>query len=383
MAGIYVHIPFCRSKCDYCDFFSMPLATACRHGRDIFERYVAAVVSELRIRASELTEPVKTVYIGGGTPTALPSDLLIRLIDSILSADIGSLEIRPREVTVEGNPEDITYENLQRLKEVGVNRISIGIQSFDPEELRKVGRHHQWYEGAKALDVLAKDGINYNADLIYGLPGQTLDSWSRQLNSLLDYNPPHVSAYLLSFEPATKLYVRRDKGEVTEADEKTAVDMYTVLCQEMNKHGYEHYEISNFAKPGCFSRHNSSYWKLTPYLGLGCSAHSFDGVDRRFNPSNLKEYIQNIERGEVAAIIDEEDSSDRINDYIITSLRTASGMDLALIERKWGSGVKKTILSQANGLIGDGRLILTGNQLVIPEAEWLTADSVMREMLLD
>lgn len=388
MAGLYIHIPFCRSKCDYCDFFSMPLATACRQGgHAVYARYVDALLKEFELREWEVSEPIKTVYIGGGTPTALPGALLVSLIREIVDrVERKNCGYKIEELTIEGNPEDVSREALHALKDAGVNRVSIGIQSFDSTQLHDAGRKHSVEASLKALEILAEDGINFNADLIYGLPGQSLASWRQQLLRLLEFRPNHLSAYLLSFEPGTKLFARRENGTIVEADEQLAVEMYRNLCEEMARAGYEHYEISNFALPGCRSRHNSSYWNLTPYLGLGCSAHSFDGVVRRYNPSNLNQYLGKVERGEVAALEDEEVSIDRINDYIITSLRTSDGLSLDMVNKKWGADMRHTIFEKCMPFLQSGRLqeASAGSfKLIIPEEFWLTADNILRELLLD
>lgn len=402
MAGLYIHIPFCRNKCDYCDFFSMPLTAAARQGGNtVYQRYVDALLVELKLRRNEISEPIRTIYIGGGTPSALPRNLLPELVKALLAeVDEHSLV---KEVTIEANPEDVTSESLKRWQDAGVNRISIGVQSFDSGELHDAGRRHPVEAGVRALELLHAERINFNADLMYGLPGQSLVSWSSQLRRLLSYSPNHVSAYLLSYEPGTKLFVRRAKGAVKEADEQLAVEMYTLLCEEMSRNGYRHYEISNFALPGYSSAHNSSYWNLTPYLGLGCSAHSFDGINRRFNPSNLIQYLHNIERGAVAAELDEETVTDRVNDYIITSLRTDRGLSVELVMQKWGGEVARNIIQNCAPFIEAGQLKFcqlaseaneeesaenlckhpSSGRIVIPEKYWLTADNILRNILLE
>lgn len=365
----------------------MPLATACRQGggATVYRRYIDAIITELRLRLIELSKPVTTVYIGGGTPSALPGDLLAQLVSRVIEQlkMSGFSSSNLEEVTIEANPEDVTQTNLHRWQSAGVNRISIGVQSFDASQLKAAGREHAVSESEKALEILSREGINFNADLIYGLPGQTIASWRNQLSHLFEYHPNHISAYLLSYEPGTKLYVRRERGVVEETDETMAESMYQILCEEMAQHGYEHYEISNFALPEAYSRHNSSYWNLTPYLGLGCSAHSFDGSSRRFNPSNLLKYLEKIERGVVAAELDEETLEDSINDYIITSLRTKNGLSLPLVKNRWGEGFVNAIRTNGEKFISAGQLILSDSRsLIIPEKYWLTADAILRELLI-
>lgn len=383
MAGLYIHIPFCRSKCAYCDFFSMPVATMQKKYAGILDAYCDAVIKEFDIRKNEISAPVKTIYIGGGTPTAIPVCMLTGFI-SRLADHIGpSAEIE--ELTVEANPEDISMDTLDALKNVGVNRISIGIQSFDNNQLNAVERHHNAETSLQALDRLAASGINYSADLIYGLPGQSMESWRQQLDTLLGFNPPHFSAYMLSYEPGTRLYIRKEQGKVAEADEETAIMMYRHLISTAAERGYGHYEISNFSRPGHEAVHNSSYWNLTPYLGLGCSAHSFDGELRRINPTNIKRYLESILTKKTASfIIENETLMNRVNDYIITSLRTSRGISLDFVKERWGMNIFDSLRRNISVMENTGKLTLTsqGNYR-IPEHYWLMSDAILRELILD
>lgn len=356
----------------------------------VYERYADALVSEFAMRCRELAEPIRTVYFGGGTPSALPADLLERLVAALLrsveqwngTCGRGGVSLDIEEVTIEANPEDITAERIESLRRAGVNRISIGVQAFDTKQLHDAGRAHDSAASLDALRLLSESGINYSADLIYGLPGQTVRSWHDQLNRLLEFRPPHISCYLLSYEPGTRLYAQRERGRVAEADEATATEMYRILCEQAEHQGYTHYEISNFALPGWHSRHNSSYWNLTPYLGLGCSAHSFDGRTRRFNPSSLIGYLSSIEKGKVAAEVDDETLTDQINDYIITSMRTSAGLSLPLVKTRWGSETLSRLLSNADPYLNNGRLQLQDSRFVIPEHHWLMADAILRDLIL-
>ncbi|MDE5941793.1 MAG: radical SAM family heme chaperone HemW, partial [Muribaculaceae bacterium] len=307
MAGVYIHIPFCRSKCFYCDFFSRPDSKNA-------SSYTDALLGEWRMRRHELTEPVETIYIGGGTPSVLPHHLLEKLIGG-LTADIDLTTIK--EFTIEANPEDISADSLSVWKSLGITRVSIGIQSFSASELMAVGRRHSPESAIEALSALSQSGINYNADLIFGLPGQNLDTWKRNLNQLLDFKPPHFSAYLLSYEQGTRLYAMKEKGMVIEASDNLAIDMYRHLCTAARNHGYRHYEISNFSLPGKEAKHNSSYWNYTPYLGLGAAAHSFDGLVRRYNPPHISRYIKSVSTGIAPFETDEETVENRFNDYLI------------------------------------------------------------------
>lgn len=395
MAGLYLHIPFCRNKCAYCDFYSMPL-TAARNcgGHDVFARYAHAVMSELEMRLPELHEPVSTIYIGGGTPTAIPQSILLPMLSQLkltveqfnsrlstggaVSGHVQAIE----EYTIEANPEDISDNAIDRLCCVGINRISIGVQSFDGGQLHSVDRRHSADMSLKALETLCRSGINYSADLIYGLPGQTAENWQMQLDRLFDFQPPHFSAYLLSYEPGTRLYTLRERGRVEEVSEEVAVEMYEVLCKAAASRGYNHYEISNFSLPGSEAVHNSSYWNLTPYLGLGCSAHSFDGEIRRVNPANLSGYLHAIEEGETAAVIDEETLINRVNDNIITALRTSGGLSIKRFRQSWGTEVTDAFLKNIRDLSPSSGLILSTDSVRISEKCWITADAILRDIIL-
>lgn len=372
MSGLYIHIPYCRSKCAYCDFFSTPC-------NDDADDYVEAVIKEFAMRRHEIDEPFTTMYLGGGTPSLLSQVQLGHLFEGIGTlADLRQF----REVTIEANPEDITCQTLEFYAELGINRVSIGIQSFDAHELESISRRHNAADSIMALDVLQKSGINYSADLIYGLPGQTLANWEANLIRLLEFQPPHFSAYLLSYEPGTRLYARLMAGKVHETDESEALDMYGLLCRMARDAGYRHYEVSNFALPGKEARHNSAYWTYTPYLGLGVSAHSFDGCVRRFNPIGIKDYINGINAASPVFAVDDESDVNRFNDYVITSLRTAHGFDVRFAEGLFGAPMVQRFLANVSQL-PDGMLVNLGTLISIPESNWLTSDAIMRELILD
>lgn len=381
MAGLYIHIPYCRSKCYYCDFYSRPAGVS-----DIKD-YVKALLNEWHLRQNEIDEKFSTVYIGGGTPSLIDDNLLACLIDG-LSKDIDFPLLK--EFTIEANPEDITDCRIEQWQAMGINRVSIGIQSFKQSELDVIGRRHQSSAGAVAIKRLSSHGINYNADLIYGLPGQTLQNWKDNLCRLLDYNPPHFSAYLLSYEPGTRLTAMRDKGRVNEASEELACAMYEMLCEVAIKAGYNHYEISNFSKSGMEAIHNSSYWNYTPYIGLGVSAHSFDGTVRRFNPNNLKRYLASMNNNRTYYETDDENAQNRFNDYLITSLRTKAGFSPSFAIRTFSHKIVEEFYANLNKLNTDfkikGELTpiikLSDDALAIPEQLWLKSDAILRELIV-
>lgn len=373
MAGIYVHIPFCHTKCAYCDFFSTPQTSR-------IDDFIDALAREWEMRRGELRgDTVKTLYIGGGTPSILSADRLERLL-SILP-QFPDLE----EFTIEANPEDITKEWVEVVSRLGVNRVSMGVQSLIDEELKAVGRRHSAATALDAIATLQGGGIdNISADLIYGLPLQTAESWRKSLTRLLDTGIKHLSAYSLSFEPGTRLYAMLLAGKVQEAPQELSEEMYTTLCAETARHGFTHYEISNFALPSMHSRHNSSYWDATPYLGLGPGAHSYDGTVRRANCSNLKSYIDTLRAGVLPFTIEEESIDDRLNDLIITALRTSFGLDPDMLTVIGGESATRDFMRRAEPYLASGQLLPhpSSQRLYIPEHYWLISDAILRDLMV-
>ena len=369
MAGLYIHIPYCHSKCAYCDFYSTPNIKG-------IEQYVNALLSELELRINEIDSPFNTVYIGGGTPSILPISLLNKIVDAISNyVNISSLE----EFTIEANPEDVTEQWVKAIMRLGINRVSMGIQSFNNDELMYINRRHTAEVALTAIQILQRSGITcISGDLIYGLPGQDLESWKQSLKMLLSLRLPHFSAYLLSYEPGTRLYARLLAGKVEEASEELANEMYQHLIFEAKKNGYNHYEISNFALPNCEAIHNTNYWRDLPYLGIGVSAHSFDGTNRRVNRSNINNYITQLSQGKCVFEIEVEDNNARHNDYIIVALRTSKGIDLNYYCNKYNYD----ILSIAKPHIESGRMVLTNTHLAISEGSMLISDRIMLDFII-
>lgn len=371
MAGIYIHIPFCHSKCAYCDFYSMP-------AENYYSAYVDALIREWNIRKDEVAEPIKTVYIGGGTPSILPREELDRLLKKF--ADNGT-----DEFTIEVNPEDVSEELANYLSHNSpVNRVSMGIQSLVDTELSVIGRRHSASKALMAVDTLRAAGIeNISCDLIYGLPGQTIETWRYSLNKLLALKLPHLSCYLLSYEEGTRLNAMLKAGKVNEATEPEAESYYSYLCEAATIAGYEHYEISNFALPGKQSKHNSSYWNSTPYIGLGTAAHSFDGKIRRYNPSNIKKYLDSYKSATYKSfyITEDETESQRFNDYIITSLRTSKGLWIEECAKKFGAERSKNLLKTAKQYLNSEAMTLENDHLRISERHWLISDRIMIDLI--
>lgn len=369
MAGLYIHIPFCHSKCAYCDFYSTP-------NTKYMEQYVNALLCEIDLRITEIIEPFSTIYIGGGTPSILPINLLQKIINKVSKfIDISTL----KEFTIEANPEDITAEWVNGIIQLGINRVSIGIQSFNNLELKIINRRHPAEKALNAIEILRQNGIErISGDLIYGLPEQDLESWKYSLDRLMSLHLPHFSAYLLSYEPGTGLYAKLIAGKIKEASEELVNEMYQYLISTASLYGYNHYEISNFSKPGCEAIHNTNYWNDLSYLGIGVSAHSFDGQSRRFNPSNIKTYISQMQLGKCVFEIEEENIDTRHNDYIVIALRTAKGIDLDYYQKLYNSDIMKIAIPH----IKAGRMKLTNNHLAIVEDSMLISDSIMLDFII-
>ena len=377
---LYVHIPFCHSKCAYCDFYSTPR-------KDWMEAYVDALAGEWEQRRKGLKEPIDTLYLGGGSPSSLPTGLLKRIIETLTSdnSSINTYTNNPphlREATIEANPEDVTKEWVDFIvNETPFRRVSMGIQSFSDEELALIGRRHSAQKAIEAIGRLREGGIgNISCDLIYGLPGQSLESWKKSLDTLIAVRPEHISAYLLSYEPGTRLSVMLEKGKIHETDEAIIDDMYAFLCETTRKAGYIHYEISNFALPGREAIHNSSYWDGSPYIGLGPGAHSCDGVSRSFIPPSLKNYIAC--KGKDFGIIDEENELNRYNDMLITRLRTLRGLRPSSVKQEFGGEIYESFVNEASALEKKGLLKLSPEgAYIIPEKMWLTSNSILLELI--
>ena len=377
MAGVYVHIPFCASRCSYCDFFSTLQLE--QKGAD----YVEAVIAEALLRREELHgETVRTLYLGGGTPSQLPLPLLSRLIAGLGECfDLSGVE----EFTVEANPDDVTAAWCEALPPLGVNRVSMGVQTFEDDILRLIGRRHTASQVEEAVARLRDTGIdNISIDLIYGLPRQTIASWTDSVERALALTPQHISAYGLTYEEGTRLWWQRERGEVTEVPEEQCREMYRILVQSLQRAGYEHYEISNFALPGYHSRHNSSYWNDTPYLGLGAGAHSYDGEVRRSNPANLQEYIDKVTAGKPAFEQEELTRWERYDERVMLGLRTSQGVDADKLRKDFGNEAWRHFVKMAQGHITAGNLSVSDNgRYVLTRDGIMLSDSIIRDLMWD
>lgn len=376
MAGIYIHIPFCESRCAYCDFYS---TTLLRHR----EAYIETACRELKSRLHELDgKQIKTIYFGGGTPSTLTIEELERIfkcIRELMAAD----DMDHMEITLEANPDDLTEEYVRGLRTLPINRISMGIQSFHDRTLRLVGRRHTATEAIEAVRRCQRMGItNISIDLIYGLPGETLEDWSHSLDQAIALDVPHISAYHLTYEEGTRLWRMKEQGIVTPIDEEQSIAAFNMLRSKLLAAGYGHYEISNFALPDFHSRHNSSYWQGTRYIGIGPGAHSYDGTNRRWNLSSLTDYIATPPGEDVPHEVEHLSTEERYDERIITELRTARGIDLTGLLADFGERYHAHCLRCATPYMNRGQLIHTAdNYLHLTPESIFISDAVMRDLL--
>ena len=327
MAGIYIHIPFCRKACHYCNFhFSTSLG--------MVDRMVDAIVKEISLLEGSAAETIQTIYFGGGTPSLIAPNLIKKILEKIYLI----YNVSPdTEITLEANPDDITITNAEAWKAMGVNRFSIGIQSFFEDDLQWMNRAHDAAQSRKCIEIIRQVGFdNFSIDLIYGTPGQSIERWVENLDIAFSYQVPHLSCYALTVEGGTALHhmIETRKKEQVDADEQSL--RFEQLVEKTKEAGYRHYEISNFAIPGKESKHNRSYWEGALYQGFGPAAHSFDGKSRRWNVSNNMEYILSIENNKLPFEIELLSEVDQLNEYIMTSLRCDTGINKEFLVKQWG-----------------------------------------------
>lgn len=373
MAGIYIHIPFCKSRCIYCGFYSTALL-------DLRKKYINAVCREMELRKNYIREPFSTIYLGGGTPSLLDEAELTKLflyINNVYDVD------RNAEITMECNPDDITPEFTNMLSRLPINRVSMGAQTFADSRLRLLHRRHNSDEVKHAVKLLREAGIkNISIDLMFGFPDESLSQWKEDISAALALNVEHISAYSLMYEENTPLWKMLDTGKVKEIDEELSLTMFKELVCQLTDAGYEHYEISNFARPGYRSRHNSSYWHQVPYIGLGAAAHSFDLNSRQWNVADLKLYIEEINNGIIPMEREELDNDTTFNDIITTALRTSDGIDLNAMETRLGKRYRNTLISAAGKHIEQGLLEIRHDRLRLTSEGIFISDMVMSDLMI-
>lgn len=373
MAGIYIHIPFCKSRCIYCGFYSTTLL-------DLRKKYINAVCREMELRKNYIREPFSTIYLGGGTPSLLDEAELTKLflyINNVYDVD------RNAEITMECNPDDITPEFTNMLSRLPINRVSMGAQTFANSRLRLLYRRHSSDEVKHAVKLLREAGIkNISIDLMFGFPDESLSQWKEDISAALALNVEHISAYSLMYEEDTPLWKMLDTGKVKEIDEELSLTMFKELVCQLTDAGYEHYEISNFARPGYRSRHNSSYWHQVPYIGLGAAAHSFDLNSRQWNVADLKLYIEEINNGIIPMEREELDNDTTFNDIITTALRTSDGINLNALETRLGKRYRNTLISAAGKHLEQGLLEIRHDRLRLTSEGIFISDMVMSDLMI-
>lgn len=348
MAGIYLHIPFCKQACHYCDFhFSTSLKKK--------DEMIFALIKELNLRKNEIDETIETIYFGGGTPSILTNEEINLLIDTVYSLfDL----IENPEITLEANPDDLSVARIQQLASSKINRLSIGVQSFYNEDLQMMNRAHNADEAWDCLVEATKFFDNISIDLIYGIPGMAMDRWKSNIQKVLDLDIPHISTYALTVEPKTALATLIKKGKIPTPDDGEAHEHFLALVSILENNGFVHYELSNFGKAGYFSKNNSAYWLGKKYLGIGPSAHSFDGKNRSWNIANNSLYMQSIQKNELPNETEALSMRDRYNEYVMTGLRTIWGVSLKKIENDFGTDYLDYLLKNAEVFLTNEKLMI-------------------------
>ena len=374
MAGIYIHIPFCKQRCRYCSFFSSTKENKKRE-------YVDALCQELQARNNYIdNKNIESIYIGGGTPSTLQKEDFEKIFETI-GKYYNTKE--KAEITLEANPDDLSREYIAMLRCFPFNRLSRGVQSFNDKLLKELGRRHNAERAIEAFHDARLGGFdNISIDLMFALPGSTPTSWNNDLETAIKLYPEHISAYNLTYEEGTALYKAMQSGETIPLDEEDNLEQFTTLIDKLEKAGYRHYEISNFATPGRESRHNSSYWHDTPYLGCGAAAHSYNGVSRQWNVANIDLYIKGIKNGAFDFEIEMLTESDRYNDAILTRLRTYDGLPLEWFKTKFAPKYITHLLKCAAKHIACGTLIhCNDNCIRLTKKGIFISDAIIRDLI--
>jgi len=375
MSGIYVHIPFCKQACRYCDFFfSVSL--------QYLDEYVDRLVDEIsnRSKTHGRTE-VDTLYLGGGTPSLLTEAHLDKIISAVLR--FHTFREGP-EWTIECNPDDLDPGRLKYLQKLGFNRLSIGVQSFQKRDLAIMRRSHNSTQAAVSVEVAAGSGFgNISIDLIYGIPGQSPGEWEKNIEKTLLLPVSHISAYHLTFEPGTVFDHWRKKGRLIPVQEEESVKLFRKLREKLLPEGFDHYELSNFGLAGQMSEHNMIYWSGKPYMGFGPSAHSFDGLHRSWNPSNLKAYMEGVAGGGEICETEHLSTDEQYHDYLITTLRTRWGCDPKHMEKQYGLSYREHFNNRAKPFLEGEILYYTDDRIAIRPDSWLITDHILRELFVD
>ena len=372
MAAIYFHVPFCKQACHYCNFH---FSTSLKHKNPVLD----AMLSELKLRKAELSdnEEIRSIYFGGGTPSLLSSDEVSVLIKEVkLNFNVAV----DAEITLEMNPDDDRLNYLEELKVVGVNRLSVGIQSFHEEELKLMNRAHNAQEAFDVLNRIQGLYDNFSLDLIFGLPNSTTESWQKNVEYALQFNPAHISSYLLTVEPKTVLNHQIDNKQIEVLGEEDVLTQFNFLVDRLQAKGYHHYELSSFGKPGFRSVNNTAYWSEKPYLGIGPSAHSFNGETRSWNISNNAQYLKGISIGKPFIEREKLSVTDRYNEYIMIGLRMQNGISLDYIDKNFGSDYKKLLIKGVQSQIASQVLYWDGDLLKVSRNAMMLVDGLASDL---
>lgn len=373
MSGIYIHIPFCKQACHYCDFhFSTSMGKK--------EAMISALQKELILRKEEFKdELVQTIYFGGGTPSVLSSEEVNRIIDEVYT---NYHIVDNPEITLEANPDDLSEEKIVQLADSPINRLSIGVQSFFEEDLKMMNRAHTSKEAMESMSQATRLFDNISIDLIYGIPRMTNERWEANIEKALSFDIPHISSYALTVEPKTALANFIKKGIIKNVDDEVAQEHFNILLAKMEEAGFESYEISNFGKPGYFSKNNTAYWQQKKYIGIGPSAHSFDGTRRGWNINNNSKYIRSIENDELPSEVEVLSKTDRYNEYIMTGLRTIWGVSLTRIAKEFGIQYRKYLLKQADKYMDEQLLYIDDDILLASKKGRFLADGIAADLFM-
>jgi oxygen-independent coproporphyrinogen III oxidase len=373
MSGIYIHIPFCKQACHYCDFH---FSTSMKYKNEM----VLVLAKEISMRKKEFeNDTIETIYFGGGTPSRLEISDFRLLIDTVFD---NYLVAENPEITIETNPDDLTENYLIELKNIGVNRLSIGIQSFFEDDLLLMNRAHNVDEAKKCLEIAIQYFDNISLDLIYGIPNMSNEKWAKNIETALSFGVNHISSYALTVEPKTALKKLIDTGKIAAPKDEVAEEHFQILVETLEKEGFIHYELSNFGKENYFSKNNSSYWLGKKYIGIGPSAHSFDGISRSWNVANNKIYIDKINENVLPNETETLTKTDSYNEYIMTGLRTIWGVSLQKIETDFGQDYLNYLLKQAENHLKDNRLIIENSILKTTKKGKFLCDGIASDLFL-
>jgi oxygen-independent coproporphyrinogen-3 oxidase len=375
VAGIYIHVPFCKQACHYCNFhFSTNLG--------LQNDFKDALLKEIALRKQYIQgEEVETIYLGGGTPSLLTGSAVREILSSLFHHF--AISSNP-EITIEANPDDIDERRLDEWKNCGINRLSIGVQSFFDEDLKWMNRAHDGEQAYRSIEMVKRAGINnYSLDLIYGSPGLTDKKWGINLHKAISLGPAHISCYALTVEPKTALYKMISSHISENIEPEKQASQFLQAIQILQKAGFEHYEISSFAKPGKRSRHNSSYWQSKKFLGLGPAAHSFDGISRQWNIANNATYIRSLNAGQLSFEAEILEPRDLLNEYIMTSLRTSEGLDLNLVNKRFGKEKRSLLENNAAVYVNIDHMRIDNEKLILTEQGKLFADGIAAALFFD